>query len=219
MRDKAPDRRSASALALRFDAVLLRDRRAADLPDYLRWLTVETEWQRWDAPWEKEEALDLAGYERRFMDALKPPRPGVRKRLEIDALPEGRHIGWVNRYQIEGNAGRTAIGIDLPEQDYRGRGLGGHAFRLWLSYITVALDLGAVYCQTWSGNRRMINLAGRCGFVETSRLAGIRQVRGAAYDALTFRVPRATVIDLHAPYVAAVRRCLTGSGEDASAGR
>jgi len=217
LRDEAPQRRPA--FALRFDAVLLRDRCAADLSDYVHWLTVETEWQRWDAPWEKREALDLARYEQRFMGALKSPRPDVRRLLEVDALPEGRHIGWVSRYQIEGDADRTAIGIDLPEQGYRGRGLGGHAFRLWMSYLTVALDLSDVYCQTWSGNRRMINLAGRCGFVETSRFAGIRQVRGAAYDALTFRVPRATVMDLHAPYVAAVRRCLAGSGEDASAGR
>ena len=36
---------------VRAQGILLRDMVESDIADYLRWETVETEWQLWDAPW------------------------------------------------------------------------------------------------------------------------------------------------------------------------
>lgn len=35
--------------------IVLRDMNESDIEDYVRWFTLEREWENWDAPWEKEE--------------------------------------------------------------------------------------------------------------------------------------------------------------------
>ena len=37
-----------------YNEVTLRDMLESDIEDYVRWFTVEREWENWDAPWEKE---------------------------------------------------------------------------------------------------------------------------------------------------------------------
>ena len=37
------------------DNIILRDMIESDIEDYVRWFTVEREWENWDAPWEKED--------------------------------------------------------------------------------------------------------------------------------------------------------------------
>ena len=49
-------------MRIEFENIVLRDMIESDIEDYVRWFTVEREWENWDAPWEKEdtdaEALD-----------------------------------------------------------------------------------------------------------------------------------------------------------------
>lgn len=39
------------------DNIILRDMIESDIEDYVRWFTVEREWENWDAPWEKEDLV------------------------------------------------------------------------------------------------------------------------------------------------------------------
>lgn len=165
--------------------VILRDRIAADVADHRRWLTTEKAWLEWDAPWEQDDPDFVRQYLERMEQRLGQPLPPVRSTLEI-CYRDGTHIGMVNSYYINGGTDKLAVGITLRESKYWGLGLGSQAFALWLDYLFRASGRDKLYCQTWSGNTRMVRLAEKCSFRECQRLVGAREVRGARYDALTF---------------------------------
>lgn len=114
-----------------------------------------------------------------------------RKSFQI-CTPEGEYVGWCGSYFInedcctDENGDRLAIGIDLPEESARGKGLATHALRLFMAYLRT-LGFTELYTQTWSGNERMIGLAEKLGFTEYCRKPKLRTVRGQQYDGLTFR--------------------------------
>ena len=174
-------------MEIRYKDIVLRDARESDIEDEIRWNTVETQWALWDAPWEMEEEIaqfDPEAYRARAMAELAREPEGFRWHFELDTA-EGVHIGGVNAYLIDGNydwiaekdvrPGQpvyAALGIEIEESAYWSRGLG-----------TQALEAFAL-----SGNTRMVRCAQRLGFVVCKRKVGIRHVRGADYDGLTFRL-------------------------------
>lgn len=189
-------------MEIRYKDIVLRDPRESDIEDEIRWNTVETQWALWDAPWEMEEAVatfDPAAYRAKTLAELAKPREDFRWSFELDTA-EGAHIGGVNAYLIDegyqwiaeknvqpGQKVYAALGIEIEESAYWSRGLGTQALEAFVLYF---LDNGweEVYLQTWSGNTRMVRCAQRLGFVVCDRKAGIRHVRGADYDGLTFRL-------------------------------
>ena len=40
-------------MRIEFENIVLRDMIESDIEDYVRWFTVEREWENWDAPWRK----------------------------------------------------------------------------------------------------------------------------------------------------------------------
>ncbi len=183
-----------------FGRILLRDMQPADIEDVIRWNTVETEWQNWDAPWEFADAApyDWDAYRVRKREEILAMRDDstVRTRLEICLRDERKtHIGAVSCYRV-GNDWRitdsgthVAVGLTVYAQSLRGRGYGGDALCAYIDYLGQHA-IKDVYTQTWSGNTPMIALAQRAGFMECNRFPGIRVVRGERYDALTFRLDR-----------------------------
>jgi len=169
--------------------VKLRKIIESDIADYVKWTQTDTEWQNWDAPWEVWSKVDTDEFvEMRKLDITSTPE--IYGRLEIEA--DGRHIGWVSRYDMscEDFNGKTAIGIDIPPQDVRGKGYGKAAMVAWMSYLFEKMNIDAIYTQTWSGNLPMTALADRLGFAEVRRIKGLREVRGQKYDALTFSISK-----------------------------
>lgn len=172
--------------------VRLRDMVRSDIEDYVRWFTTQIEWSDWDAPWEdcvctEEEARrDWTDY---YEEVSFLPEDRFRRKFEVEA--DGVHAGWVSSYTDLGwqtcPEGSLAVGIDLPEEYCRGRGIGAEALRQFMRYCN---DHGytTIYMQTWSGNIRMTALAAKLGFREVLRLHGIREVWGEKYDALTYRL-------------------------------
>ena len=170
------------------DRIILRDMIEADILDYVRWFTEETEWMDFDAPWEEcgstpdEELKSWTEYYEAVKDL---PKDVIRRKFEIES--NGRHIGWVSRYTdldyIENPDGVPAVGIDIPVVEARG-GAGTEALRLFISYLK---DNGftRVFTQTWSGNKRMLRVAEKLGFTEYARDTELRTVRGEKYDAVT----------------------------------
>lgn len=188
-------------MRIEFENIILRDMREADIEDYVRWFTTETEWSRTDAPWEpiETDAETESVSRREYYESVKILTDDVlRWKFEIEW--EGRHIGWVSSYLIdetyewigEIRDSRTvhrAVGIDICEPDAWGRGIGTHSLRAFMQYY---FDHGVneLYTQTWSGNVRMIRCAEKLGFVEWNRAIGKRIVNGQSYDGLTFRTSR-----------------------------
>ncbi len=182
------------------DKVVLRDFLASDVEKRILWETTETEWQLWDAPWEYEglteaqKQKDLASYIHTMQgwakrDAVLPDAT-MRTTFQI-CTKDGVYIGWCNSYRIDDDytyskdGTRCAIGIDLPDTSQRKNGYAFHALCLFIDYLT-AHGEAPIYTQTWSGNVRMIALAKKLGFTLCCTKTGIRTVRGATYDGLTF---------------------------------
>ena len=173
--------------------IVLRDMKASDIEDYVRWFTAETEWgTEWDAPWEWEETTEEAErqswteYYEKVKD-LPPDAPRWKFEIELD----GRHVGWVSRYfdlgYLDNPDKIPAVGIDLAEPDARNRGVGTEALRQFIDYLKTH-GAKCVYTQTWSGNAAMLRTAEKLGFVPYARDKDLRTVRGKTYDALTLKL-------------------------------
>lgn len=188
-----------SVLALR--DIILRDFMESDVEKRIYWETVETEWQRWDGPWETEgrteaqreaELQDYIG-SLRLLAAQDLPPEETRHSFQIVVRDTGDYIGWVTSYSIDEEycftegAGFRALGIDIPNQSARGKGYAFQALSGFAAYL-LAHGERELYLQTWSGNLRMIHIAEKMGFVECNRKPGLRLVRGKIYDGLTFRL-------------------------------
>lgn len=172
--------------------LILRDMIESDIKDYVRWFTVETEWMHWDAPWETEgtdEETERASWSEYYQTVSQKPADRVRYKFEIEA--DGKHIGWVSAYTdtdfYENPEETIAIGIDIPEKQYRGSGNGTQALLQFMDYYR-KLGHKRLLTQTWSGNEAMIALARKLGFAEVHRAVGVRIVNGKPCDALTFAI-------------------------------
>ena len=183
--------------------IILRDMIESDIEDYVRWFTVEREWENWDAPWEKGDTCEEDERKKwtEYYESVKDlPDDDLRQKFEIES--NGRHIGWVSSYCIDENYewvrknddGQTvyrAIGIDICEPDLYGQGIGTNTLRAFMNYY---FENGEkeLYTQTWSGNMRMLRCAEKLGFTECDRDAGEREINGQKYDGLTLKVKKIT---------------------------
>ena len=176
-------------LSITYKDIVLRDRSIKDIDDHIKWYTLETEWQNWDAPWEKGYPIDIEIMRYDMMEDLEKPLPRPRKRSEI-YYKDGKHIGWLSSYYIDGKDNMLAVGIDIPNQNYRGNRLGEYALACFISYL-LKEDLSKdIYTQTWSGNERMVNLALKLGFKEFHRDKNFRIINKKYYDGLTFKLDK-----------------------------
>lgn len=182
-----------------FDSIILRDMVESDIEDYVRWFTVEREWENWDAPWEQEDKSEEDERKKwtEYYESVKD-LPDDTQRWKFEIEWNGRHIGWVSSYFIDENyewvgeikEGQTVyrtIGIDICEPDLYGKGIGTNTLRTFIDYY---FKNGAdeLYTQTWSGNIRMIRCAEKLGFAECGRDVGEREVNGHVFDGLTFKL-------------------------------
>ena len=190
-------------MEIQFENIILRDMIESDIEDYVRWFTVEREWEKWDAPWEKEdtdEETERRSWTVHYESVKFLPDDELRWKFEIEW--NGRHIGWVSSYMMTENyewigadtiqPGQTvyrAIGICICETDVWGHGIGTNALRAFMNYYFES-GVTELYTQTWSGNTRMIRCGSKLGFAECNRYIGIREIEGKTYDALTFRLER-----------------------------
>lgn len=187
-------------MKIEYKDIILRDMTEADIEDDIRWNTVETDWSNWDAPWEPlPDISDTDSYRKKELLKLAEPKDKIRWGFEIETA-EGNHIGTVNSYMINENfewisvkdikpgdkAFRT-VGISICESSFCGKGFGTKALAAFVNYY---LENGEdeIYCQTWSGNIRMVKCAEKLGFEICKRKIDYREVNGKKYDGLTFKL-------------------------------
>ncbi|MDN5343439.1 GNAT family N-acetyltransferase [Oceanotoga sp. DSM 15011] len=180
--------------------VILRDFIESDIEKRISWETKHTEWKLWDAPWEfdnitqeqKQKKLDKYIEKMYALVEKYKIMSDTKKRLSFQICNKNnKYIGWCNSYRIDNEflysseGTKCAIGIDIPDISYRGKGYAFHSLCLFIDYLMEHGE-SEIYTQTWSGNIRMINLAKKLGFEECSRKENSRNVRGKKYDGLTF---------------------------------
>lgn len=162
-----------------------------DLKKIREWYTDIIEWKLWDAPWEEVE------YDEDKQRMYRRQRTDNLPCFEYEIIYGKKHIGWISAYYMTDDfrynglekTNNIAIGIDIPDESMRGKGIGVQAIKKYLKYFKES-GYSKMYTQTWSGNTRMIHVAEKVGFKEINRFKEIRNVNGKKYDALTF------VIDL-----------------------
>ena len=187
-------------MKIEYKDIILRDMTEADIEDDIRWNTVETDWSNWDAPWEPlPDISDTDSYRKKELLKLAEPKDKIRWGFEIETA-EGNHIGTVNSYMINenfewisvkdikpGDKALRTVGISICESSFCGKGFGTKALAAFINYY---LENGEdeIYCQTWSGNIRMVKCAEKLGFVICKRKIDYREVNGKKYDGLTFKL-------------------------------
>ena len=188
----------SSSVPFRYKQLILRDYQESDIDDDVYWNTGHRPWMDWDAPWEP--CMDVSDKEKFRAESLAliaAEKSSPRWSLQIEA--EGVRIGFVSSYRIGEDYGDVsreeaktkkwfrAVGINILNDRYWGRGYGTMALEAWPLYL---LEHGEreLYLQTWSGNGRMIHVAEKLGFTEYDRRVGIREWQGRQYDALSFRL-------------------------------
>lgn len=172
--------------------LILRDMVEKDIEDYVRWFTKETEWGKWDSPWEAFEGSedDERKSWKEYYDSIKDlPNDSIRWKYEIES--DGIHIGWICSYTdleyVENEENILAIGLDIPCVEHRKNGCGTKALKMYMEYLR-GYGHNSFYTQTWSGNQAMVRVADKLGFKEVYRKENYREVDGKIYDAITWRL-------------------------------
>jgi len=182
------------------DEIVLRDYMLSDVEDEARWTNVDTAWFYADTPWMEMESVDPEELRADMIDIMSNmSEDAIRWRFEIEA--DGRHIGMVSSYFLDGNFERPpwesidqgknavennsirALGIEICEMDYWGKGFGTKALEAFMEYYR-GLGEHRFLLETWSGNARMLGCARKLGFKEVKRQRGAYVVDGREYDAL-----------------------------------
>ncbi len=175
--------------------IILRDMKEEDIDDYIKWFVDDgegfTEWMNYDAPWEDKISSDCdeerASWTEYYLAVKDYPDSAPRWKFEIEV--DGKHIGWVSAYDdleyVENPDNTLAIGIDIPEKQFWGNGIGTEALSMFIDYYR-SHGVEKLYIQTWSGNERMMRVIEKLGFREYFRKKNYREVNGRKYDAVTF---------------------------------
>lgn len=182
------------------DGIVLRDYQLTDIDDEIRWTNIDTAWFYEDTPWMTMTPVDPEELRADMTEIIEEmTEGGIRWRFEIEV--DGRHIGMLSSYYLddnyehppwdsidqsknaeENNAVR-AIGIEICEQEYWGRGIGAKALSMFIDYYR-SIGEKRFLIETWSGNKRMLGCANKLGFKEIKRIKSEYVVDGKEYDAL-----------------------------------
>jgi RimJ/RimL family protein N-acetyltransferase len=173
----------------------LRDWQSADVDLYAVWLQPGHRWLELDGPYypgpdeAEREAMIGRLRERIQKNEWGKPRPA----LVIAGREDDRLLGRVSWYWQSKAAGPPwiSLGIVIYDPAQWGRGLGYEALGLWCDYLWQAMpELARLDLRTWSGNRGMMRLAQKVGFVEEARFRQARWVNGRFYDSMGYGVLR-----------------------------
>ncbi|MDQ2741318.1 MAG: GNAT family N-acetyltransferase [Chloroflexota bacterium] len=115
-----------------------------------------------------------------------PPRSLVIADRHTDAF-----MGIVTWYWESKETYWPGLGIVIFDQANWGRGIGYQALGLWTDFLFRNLhEVTRLDLRTWSGNRGMMRLAEKLGYVEEARFRRARIVGNEYYDGLGYGILR-----------------------------
>jgi RimJ/RimL family protein N-acetyltransferase len=158
-----------------------------DLPDLWRLMYGEKnpEWKKWDAPYYPFERQPYDHFVVTFSKNIEGDLPRFMA-IEI----EGTLKGTVSYYWEYKPTKWLECGIAIYDPDYWAEGYGTEAVRLWVDYLFKKIEIPRIGLTTWSGNRRMMRCAEKCGFTLEGRLRKVRYYNGTYYDSMRYGVLR-----------------------------
>ena len=164
----------------------LRTTIQSDINDYERWNSLDLKAWQFDGPWYNENLSAVVEVRIKWLNGEKKH---PYKFLEIETKDK-IHIGWVVVYYNKRDPHMTEIGIDIPEDKYWGRGIGHEALTLWIDYLFNERNFIRLGFETWQGNRGMIRLGEKLGFIEEGRIRKGCEVKGIFYDRIKMGILR-----------------------------
>ncbi|NLW52975.1 MAG: GNAT family N-acetyltransferase [Tissierellia bacterium] len=181
--------------------IKLRKFKNSDIEDYIRWMTTDTEWIDWDAPWEEAD-FNIDEYRKNSQLRLEKNRPlSIYDSREIEILATGDHIGRINSYNIDEHCNYTVeeknltIGIDIFSPTHRKK---GYATEAWLLHINYLIENGQenIYTQSWSGNYPVLALMKKLGFELINTKKEYEVVKNKKVDGLTFKLNKEKFLEV-----------------------
>lgn len=153
----------------RGELVILREKRLGDAHNDFRWRS-DSDLARYDAA--RPFSATYHDYLALYRDELSYPSP-YRRSLAVESQ-DGRHIGNVMYYNIDGVRREAEIGITIGERDFWSRGYGRDAVLTLVKHIFQVTHFRRVYLKTLDWNVRAQRSFEAAGF----RICG-RSRRGA----------------------------------------
>jgi len=167
----------------------LRTTKWADLDDYERWNNPKLKAFQFDGPWYKKKDPPLSAvinWRKRWLEGDRKPSYPF---LEIETK-KGVHIGWVVMYYDEKEPHAPEFGIGIYEDEYWGKGMGTEATYLWVDYLFNTRNFTRLGFCTWEGNKGMIRIGEKLGFIEEARIRKVCEVNGIFYDKIRMGILR-----------------------------
>lgn len=169
------------------NTVSLRAYQATDIDDDILWLNREVDWIKLDTPWEAAVPVDEQEYREDVLAFIAGQKDdsGIASRLEISV--GGKHVGFVTAYPLERKGSPLAVGIEICERGYRGKGVGEAALALEVKYL-IGKGAKSLFLETHSKNAPMKRCAEKLGFSLIEREEAKWKAAGEAYDRLLYRL-------------------------------
>jgi len=190
---KAPGGMERLELPLQGQQIVLRTWQHRDLETWSTWLEPGHPWKELDGPYyplpSAAARATMREQKRAEIDhgsSASPPHSLVIADRHTDAF-----LGIVTWYWESKETYWPGLGIVIFDQTNWGRGIGYEALGLWTDVLFRALpEITRLDLRTWSGNRGMMRLAEKLGYVEEARFRQARIVGDTYYDGLGYGILR-----------------------------
>lgn len=145
------------------------------------------EWAKWNGPYFE----DYESYSS-FQQFKDSPDCGFLRSENCRCIFAGETpIGMVSRYWKDEKTRWMEIGIVIYDDRCWHVGCGTEALSLWTSMTFETFDfLRHLGLTTWSGNRRMMRVAEKLGFLKEAQIRKVRYWQGIYYDSVKYGILR-----------------------------
>ncbi|KFN01559.1 N-acetyltransferase [Bacillus clarus] len=137
------------------------------------------EWKKWDAPYFPFSIQEYSVYKENLQLRLKEEPLS-----QFIVENEGEIIGTVGFYWEYKPTRWLEMGIVIYNPTYWNGGYGTEALRLYRDFLFENMEIGRVGLTTWSGNERMMKVAGKIGMRLEGRMRKCRYYNGTYYDSI-----------------------------------
>ncbi len=173
--------------------IILREIHLKDLDNYLKCKHPTSEFRKFNGPYYKQETeQELVELIETYRKKLEQGNENVLVDKKIIANKDTDEIiGEVNWYWKSEETLWMELGVVIFNENYWGQGIGYYALKLWINEkFTENPKLIRLGLSTWSGNKRMINLAEKLGFKKEAVYRKARIVNNEYYDSVSFGILR-----------------------------
>ena len=171
--------------------IYLRNLKEKDLDAYLYWNHPSREFHKYNGPYyTKRNERELVRYiEELRLSFANGEGNAFPNRKMIAESETDEIIGEVNWYWKSQETLWMEVGIVIFNENFWGKGIGKQALTLWIDELFLQKPgLVRIGLSTWSGNLRMIRLAGALGLRQEAVYRNARIVEGNYYNSLSFGI-------------------------------